>query len=92
VLWVSSPEGLYVADLKAQDASNLHFQLVTHQPYDPNSMPGNYTNCVYSDRADIVWVGSPIGLLKYDSTLCFPQTVAHVTDSIKSLGGKVGRF
>ena len=57
-------EGMSILSLKTKEVKNF-----THDPNNPNSIPGNGVLCIYQDKSGFIWVGTDRGL-----ALFIPET------------------
>lgn len=76
-LWIGTWDGLNMFDLKKHRI--FHFR---HKPDDPNSLAGDWINCIYEDSRGNIWIGtkddglsfldhSCLSADKFDSNLTF---------------------
>lgn len=60
-LWVSTRDGVVYLEPRAR-----RYRLFRHDPRDPHSLGSNHTNCILVDRRGRVWIGTPLGLERFD--------------------------
>ncbi len=59
-MWITvHGNGLYKYD-------GYQFVRYRHDPEDPNSLVSNVAECVYADRQGIIWIGTYVGLDRFD--------------------------
>lgn len=61
-IWIGTTEkGINVLSIEADTIAHYY-----HQPWNKNSLPGNYVECIFCCHNGNIWVGTHQGLAKFD--------------------------
>lgn len=75
-------EGLYIYNLRTQKSKYF-----THNPKDAQSLPGNNVRTICIDHLQNVWIGTNLGLARFDSSTGKFRVFKHQTNNPHSLAG-----
>jgi len=56
IVWVATTNGLQVLNIKTKK-----YNIVRHNPLEPNSLSVNNINCIFFDRTNVAWIGTQLG-------------------------------